>query len=64
MVIKILKTIVPKYIKTRYRENDIELFNHCMVINVYDKVKLSIFIEFNSIRFNCIPKTKKIKKPN
>ncbi|KAI5646886.1 reverse transcriptase (RNA-dependent DNA polymerase) domain-containing protein [Phthorimaea operculella] len=45
--IRLLKTIVPKHIKNKYKDNYHQLFNHCKIMSVYDKIKLTILTEVN-----------------
>lgn len=44
--VRILKTIVPLKIKLKYRNNYDKLFQHCRIMNVFDKVKLAIALEY------------------
>lgn len=44
---KMLKIIVPRYIKKRFENDDRGLFGYCRVINVYDRVKFNLLTEEN-----------------
>jgi hypothetical protein len=44
--IRLLKAIVPLKIKHKYRHNYTKLFQYCRVLNVFDKVKLAMILEY------------------
>jgi hypothetical protein len=43
---RLLKAIVPLKIKHKYRHNYSKLFQYCRVLNVFDKVKLAVILEY------------------
>lgn len=54
--LSILKTITPKNINKQYKDDYTNLFLHCKVINVFDKIKMAIITEeYNNI--NTLAKT-------
>ncbi|CAK1597320.1 unnamed protein product [Parnassius mnemosyne] len=57
--LKILKAIVPSYVKQLYRHDDSNLFKYCNTLNVYEETKLAVICE----EWEQLSKLKKYSRP-